>query len=176
MGTPTTEWRNANKKCASASTPAPTSSIVAARLVLAVRTVLLAVADRRPRHADVAHVAPERLSRTLGVAPLVPASFVRAVAAVRPSVAHEEPADALAGASALEGAGRASGVSRGAAALVPSVAAAVADTVDAPRVRIGQSTLRVGDALLSKTDGRGGDFGPRCEKYILLLCIDRHSA
>ena len=160
----------------------PTSSIVAARLVLAVRTVLLPVADRRPWHADVADVAPERLSRTLDVAPLVPASFVRAVAAVRPPVAHEEPADALAAVSALEGAGRASGVLRGAAALVPLSVAAVADTIDAPRVRIGQPTLRVGDAVLSKTDGRGPtssrrgwDLWPRCEKFFLLFFFARRT-
>lgn len=126
----------------------PTSPVVAADLVLAARTVAVAVAHPRSRDADVAVVAPEGLCRADRAAALL----VGAVGAVGTAVADEEPADAAPGRSALERAGRAAGPTRAATAVPQEVA--VADAADAARQRVGHSALQVGDAGQAKTDRR----------------------
>lgn len=83
---------------------------ITAHLILGARTLDLAIANARPRNAPSALVALERLLGTLYLlAHVVRALLVRAVAAVRSSVAHEEPADANATRSTLERAGGAAG-------------------------------------------------------------------
>lgn len=88
---------------------------VAVELVLPVRTLLLAVANAGPRDAPATLRAFEGLLGTLGSILGVGAKralLVRAIAAVRPSVAHKEPADAYSAGSALEGPLRAARVVR----------------------------------------------------------------
>lgn len=101
------------------------SSIVAADFVLAARTVAVAIAEARPRYADVAIVASERLQR----AAVAGAFLVGTVGAIGAAVTDEEPADAAARRSALERARRAAGPPRVATAIRWETA--VAHAVDA---------------------------------------------
>lgn len=128
-----------------------TSSIAASEFVLPSRAIPLPVAHHRPRHANVASRASERLFGTPRSFPRDRATLVRAVLAIRSPVADEEPADTYPRASALERASRASRLPRCAATPVPSIFA-LAYSIDASGMGIGRSTLEIGDAIVAQAD------------------------
>lgn len=141
---------------------------IAANLVLAVRTLAPAVAQRRPRHTPIAHPAVERLARThrhshtgagsrRHFASLLRghrALLVGGVVAVRPAVAHKVPADADAGRATLERAGRTAGAigTAGAGAVGAAVRAVAAVLGVAERVRIAELTCAMRAAALANGD------------------------
>lgn len=128
-----------------------TSSIVASEFVLSSRAIPFPVAHHRPRHANVASRASERLLGTPGPVRRDRATLVRPVLAIRSPVADEEPADTYPRAFALERASRASRLPRCAATPVPPIFT-LAYSIDASGMGIGRSTLEIGDAIVAQSD------------------------